>query len=75
VEDADSLAAMRRAIELGINFVDTADVYGDGRSESLVAKAVRGRREEVVVSTKGGLMGHHRDPERGPVYDRPEKVV
>jgi myo-inositol catabolism protein IolS len=75
VEDADSLAAMERALELGINFVDTADVYGDGRSESLVAKAMKGRREEVVLSTKGGLMGHHRDPERGPVYDRPEKVV
>jgi myo-inositol catabolism protein IolS len=71
VEDAESLAAMERAIELGINFVDTADVYGDGRSESLVAKPVRGRRDEVVLSTKGGLMGHHREP----VYDRPEKVV
>src|SRR5919202_905689 len=75
VEDADSLAAMERALELGINFVDTADVYGEGRSESLVAKAIRGRRDEVILSTKGGLMGHHRDPERGPVYDRPEKVV
>jgi len=75
VEDAESLAAMERAFELGINFVDTADVYGDGRSESLVAKAVKGRRDEVILSTKGGLMGHHRDPEREPVYDRPEKVV
>jgi myo-inositol catabolism protein IolS len=75
VEDASSLAAIERALELGINFVDTADVYGDGRSESLVAKAIKGRRDEVVLSTTGGLMGHHRDPERAPVYDRPEKVV
>ncbi len=75
VEDADSLAAMDRALELGINFIDTADVYGEGRSESLVAKAIRGRRDEVVLSTKGGLMGHHREPEREPVYDRSEKVV
>ncbi len=75
VEDADSLAAMERALELGINFIDTADVYGEGRSESLVAKVIEGRRDEVIVSTKGGLMGHHRDPEREPVYDRPEKVV
>jgi myo-inositol catabolism protein IolS len=75
VEDAESLAAMDRAMELGINFLDTADVYGDGRSESLVAKAIRGRRDEVVLSTKGGLMGHHRDPELEPVYDRPEKIV
>ena len=75
VEDADSLAAMERALELGINFIDTADVYGDGRSESLVSRVISGRRDEVVVSTKGGLMGHHREPEREPVYDRPEKVI
>src|SRR3712207_3110262 len=72
VEDADSLAAIERALELGINFIDTADVYGDGRSESLVSKAISGRRDEVILSTKGGLMGHHRDPEREPVYDRPQ---
>jgi myo-inositol catabolism protein IolS len=75
VEDADSLAAIERALELGINFIDTADVYGDGRSESLVSRAISGRRDEVVLSTKGGLMGHHRDPEREPVYDRPEKII
>ncbi len=75
VEDAESLAAMERAMELDINFIDTADVYGEGRSESLVSKAISGRRDEVVISTKGGLMGHHREPEREPVYDRPEKIV
>lgn len=75
VQDADSLAAMERALELGINLIDTADVYGEGRSESLVSKVTSGRRDEVIVSTKGGLMGHHRDPEREPVYDRPEKVM
>ena len=75
VEDAESLAAIERALGLGVNFIDTADVYGDGRSESLVSKALSGRRPEVVVSTKGGLMGHHREPEREPVYDRPEKII
>ena len=75
VEDADSLAAMERAVELGINFIDTADVYGDGCSESLVSKVIKGRRDRVILSTKGGLMGHHREPEREPVYDHPEKVV
>jgi myo-inositol catabolism protein IolS len=76
VEDADSVAAMERALGLGVNFIDTADVYGDGRSESLVARVIEERRrEEVVLSTKGGLMGHHRDPERQPVYDRPQKVI
>src|SRR5919202_2260735 len=75
VEDAESLAAMERALVLGINFIDTADVYGDGRSESLVSEFISGRRDEVIVSTKGGLMGHHREPEREPVYDRPEKII
>jgi len=76
VEDADSVAAMEQALGLGVNFIDTADVYGDGRSESLVARVIEGRRrEEVILSTKGGLMGHHRDPEREPVYDRPQKVI
>jgi myo-inositol catabolism protein IolS len=75
VEDDESQRAIEKALELGIDLVDTADVYGDGRSETIVARAIRGRRERVVVSTKGGLMGHHRDPTRDPVYDRPEKVV
>ena len=75
VEDANSIAAMERALELGINFIDTADVYGNGHSETLVAQVLKGRRDQIVVATKGGLMGHHRDPQREPVYDRPEKVV
>lgn len=74
VEDDASVAAMRRALELGITFIDTADVYGDGHSETLVAQAVKNRREEVVIATKGGLMGHHRDPAGAPVYDRPQRV-
>jgi len=74
VDDAASVAAMERALELGVTFIDTADVYGDGHSEELVAKVIKGRRSEVVVATKGGLMGHHRDPGGAPVYDRPEKV-
>jgi aryl-alcohol dehydrogenase-like predicted oxidoreductase len=74
VEDEASVAAMRRALELGITFLDTADVYGDGHSEELVAQVIQGRREDVIVATKGGLVGHHRDPSGPPVYDRPEKV-
>ena len=55
VDDADSLAALRRAIELGVNFIDTADVYGDGRSERLIARTLRdfpGQR--IYVATKAG---------------------
>jgi myo-inositol catabolism protein IolS len=75
VDDVNSIRAMERALELGINFIDTADVYGNGHSETLVAKVIQGHRDQVIVATKGGLMGHHRDPQREPVYDRPEKVV
>ena len=74
VEDEASLAAMRHALEVGVTFIDTADVYGDGHSEELVAQVIRGRRDDVIVATKGGLMGHHRDPNGPPVYDRVEKV-
>jgi len=50
--DEDSLAALRRALDLGVNFIDTAIVYGQGRSERLVGQVVRERRELVYVATK-----------------------
>jgi aryl-alcohol dehydrogenase-like predicted oxidoreductase len=53
-DDAASMRALHRAVDLGVNFVDTADVYGDGHSERLVARLRRERREEVVVATKAG---------------------
>jgi aryl-alcohol dehydrogenase-like predicted oxidoreductase len=54
VDDNESLAALERAIDLGVNFIDTADVYGDGRSERLVAELRRRRREEIHIATKAG---------------------
>jgi aryl-alcohol dehydrogenase-like predicted oxidoreductase len=54
VEDKDSLAALHRAIDLGVNFIDTADVYGDGRSERLIGQLRRERRETIYVATKAG---------------------
>jgi aryl-alcohol dehydrogenase-like predicted oxidoreductase len=54
VEDTQSLAALRRAIDLGVNFIDTADVYGDGRSERLVGQLLRERKEQIYVATKAG---------------------
>jgi aryl-alcohol dehydrogenase-like predicted oxidoreductase len=54
VDDKESLAALDRAIDLGVNFIDTADVYGDGRSERLVAELRRRRREKIHVATKAG---------------------
>jgi aryl-alcohol dehydrogenase-like predicted oxidoreductase len=52
--DDESMAALHRAIDLGINFIDTADVYGDGRSERLVARLRRERKEQIYVATKAG---------------------
>ena len=54
VSDDESLAALHKAIDCGVNFVDTADVYGDGRSERLIARLKRERSEKIVVATKAG---------------------
>ncbi|MFY9804051.1 MAG: aldo/keto reductase [Candidatus Acidiferrales bacterium] len=54
VSDEDSLAALNAAIDCGVNFIDTADVYGDGRSERLIAQLRKQRTEEIIVATKAG---------------------
>src|SRR5512147_280318 len=54
VSDKESLAALHTAIDCGVNFIDTADVYGDGRSERLIAQLKKERKEEIVVATKAG---------------------
>ncbi len=57
VSDTDSIAALHAAMDSGVNFIDTADVYGDGRSERLIARALRDRRsnrERIIVATKAG---------------------
>jgi aryl-alcohol dehydrogenase-like predicted oxidoreductase len=54
VSDEDSLAALNTAIDCGVNFIDTADVYGDGRSERLIAQLKKQRKEEIIVATKAG---------------------
>lgn len=54
VDDHESLDALRRAVDLGVNFFDTADVYGDGRSERLLAQLKRERREQIHIATKAG---------------------
>jgi aryl-alcohol dehydrogenase-like predicted oxidoreductase len=53
-DDQDSLAALHRAIDLGVNFIDTADVYGDGHSERLVAQVRKSRSEKLIIATKAG---------------------
>ncbi|MCC6800241.1 MAG: aldo/keto reductase [Anaerolineae bacterium] len=53
-DDRESIAALHRAIDLGVNFIDTADVYGDGHSERLIAQVLKARSETVRVATKAG---------------------
>jgi aryl-alcohol dehydrogenase-like predicted oxidoreductase len=68
VSDDDSLRALHRAIDCGVNFIDTADVYGDGRSERLIAKVKSERpRDEIIVATKAG---RRLDPHVGEGYNR-----
>jgi aryl-alcohol dehydrogenase-like predicted oxidoreductase len=53
-DDAESMRSLHRAVDLGVNFIDTADVYGDGHSERLVARLRHEREEEIIVATKAG---------------------
>jgi len=72
-DDNESIATLHRAIDLGVTLLDTADVYGSGRNEQLVGKAIRGRRNEVIVATK---FGNVREPNGAfvGVNGRPEYV-
>lgn len=54
VSDEESMTALRQAIDRGVNFIDTADVYGNGRSERLIAQLKKERKEEIIVATKAG---------------------
>jgi len=71
-DDAESVKTLRRALDLGVTFFDTADIYGDGRSERLLGQAIEGRRKELVVATKFGG-GFNPDGTAGGL-GRPEKV-
>jgi aryl-alcohol dehydrogenase-like predicted oxidoreductase len=64
VDDAESIRAIHRAIDLGVTFFDTADVYGIGHSETVLGQALRGRRDKVVIATKFGF-----------TYDEPSNAI
>jgi aryl-alcohol dehydrogenase-like predicted oxidoreductase len=74
VEDRESLEMISAALDLGINFFDTADVYGGGHSEEILGKAMQGRRDKFIVATKIGWQGF--DGEKGmSAYDTVDKLV
>lgn len=64
-DEAGTAAIIHKALDLGINLVDTADIYGTGMSEELVGKAIQGRRDEVLIATKVGMQMGERPNERG----------
>ncbi|MES2583999.1 MAG: aldo/keto reductase, partial [Pseudomonadota bacterium] len=67
VSDAESMGALHQALDLGVNFFDTADVYGDGRSERLLAQLRRERSESFYIATKAG---RRLDPHTAAGYNR-----
>ncbi len=72
-EDEQSILTIHRALELGINWIDTAAVYGLGHSEEVVGRAIAGRREEVFIATKCGLVWDDRGRVRNNL--RPESIM
>ncbi|MDZ7844011.1 MAG: aldo/keto reductase [Anaerolineales bacterium] len=74
VDDENSLEAIEAALQAGINFFDTADVYGMGHSEQLLGWAMKGRREEFIVASKIGWVGFDHDAGKSR-YDSTEKLI
>src|SRR5919199_2649558 len=72
-DDAESIATIHRALELGVTLLDTADMYGSGANEQLVGKAIKDRRDRVVLATKFGVVRGEDSSFRG-INGRPEYV-
>jgi aryl-alcohol dehydrogenase-like predicted oxidoreductase len=73
-DDSESIATIHRAFDLGIFFLDTADVYGPHKNEELVGRAIKGRRKDVVLATKFGIVRDPKNPAARGVSGKPEYV-
>ena len=73
-DEAESIATIHRARELGVNFLDTAEIYGPYENEELVGKAIKGQRDDYVIATKFGFRLHSDDPQDRSVDGSPENV-
>src|SRR6185312_15592776 len=73
-DEAESVRTIHHALGAGLNFLDTADMYGNGANEQLVGKTISNRRDEVFLATKFGIMRDPANPERRGINGRPEYV-
>ena len=77
VDDAESLETLNHCLDVGVTFIDTANIYGGGENERLIAKVLTTRREDVTLATKFGIVGNPADSAAGrpPVREMPPMSV